>query len=232
MNTITLYRKLVLCGIGLVMVMGGYYFATMGAAKRALWWGLLGGCFLFAGLAHGQGLPLTGSQVVYAANEPTPYPGPLTVVPVTWDNESGEVCEVDISDDSGNWVCSVFPPPGVSLPSFIAAPVTDSGYFFASSTNIYHGFGQISGWMSTQSNIMQVVTIFGDGANASSSGTGWTGTGVAGMSIYQYPYYAPGSADQFLWGWFLAGWGLACSAIAFQLIFRQVRNLGADAPTM
>jgi hypothetical protein len=54
---------------------------------------------------------------------------------------------------------------------------------------------------------------------------------LAGWNVHNYPV-APVGLSEVSWSWFLAGWGLACTAIAFQLIFRQVRNLGADAPTM
>jgi hypothetical protein len=54
---------------------------------------------------------------------------------------------------------------------------------------------------------------------------------LGGWNVHNYPV-APVGLSEVSWSWFLAGWGLACTAIAFQLIFRQVRNLGADAPTM
>ena len=56
--------------------------------------------------------------------------------------------------------------------------------------------------------------------------------GFGGASVVTYGLVRPDQVDTFYWTWFLAGWGLSLTAIAFQLVFRQIRNLGADAPTM
>jgi DNA replication protein DnaC len=54
------------------------------------------------------------------------------------------------------------------------------------------------------------------------------------MHVVYTPWMRPGGvqAQRFLWGWFLAGWGLAIGGIMSALVWRQVRNIGADAPTM
>ena len=55
---------------------------------------------------------------------------------------------------------------------------------------------------------------------------------MGGVSVVNYGYIRPDKAQEFLWPWFIAGFTLACTGIAYQLIWRQVRNIGGEAPTM
>ena len=98
-------------------------------------------------------------------------------------------------------------------------------YFQAFCPSDTHEGDTFSPAMDLSGTNVNVVTFVCDSGSVAAGGLG-------GVSVVNYGYIRPDQAQDFLWPWFIAGFTLACTGIAYQLIWRQVRNIGGEAPTM
>jgi len=193
------------------------------ARRRALFWGLIGAALLVCATARADGYTVAG-----VGTEPGPV-GVLSdgsvMVPVIWDNETGAAVEVDCAKPGGEGIYyTLWPVQGVSALSWVLVPAGGC-YFQAFCPSDTHEGDTFSPAMDLSGTSVNVVTFVCDSGSVAAGGLG-------GVSVVNYGYIRPDQAQEFLWPWFIAGFTLACTGIAYQLIWRQVRNIGGEAPTM
>ncbi len=213
-----------------------FYLARLTPGKRVHFWILVGAALMYAAMAKGDGVNIqNGSGTITAGPGAGALGDGSVMVPVVWDNEAGGVVEIDCLVETregggppppADIAYTLYPAPGVSQMTYIYVPA--SGCVFQTEApsdpfagDIYDLPLDLSG---TNINYVTLVAWGGPG--------GLSVNGFGGASIVTYGLVRPDQVDTFYWTWFLAGWGLSLTAIAFQLVFRQIRNLGADAPTM
>jgi hypothetical protein len=193
------------------------------ARRVALFWGLIGAALLACATARADGYTVTG---VGSGSGPVGVLSDGSVmVPVIWDNETGAPVEVDCAKPGGSGIYyTLWPVQGVSALSWVLVPLGGC-YFQAFCPSDTHEGDTFSPAMDLSGTNVNIVTFVCDSGSVAAGGMG-------GVSVVNYGYIRPDQAQEFLWPWFIAGFTLACTGIAYQLIWRQVRNIGGEAPTM
>ena len=193
------------------------------ARRVALFWGLIGAALLACATARADGYTVAG---VGSGSGPVGVLSDGSVmVPVIWDNETGAAVEVDCAKPGGSGIYyTLWPVQGVSALSWVLVP-PGGCYFQAFCPSDTHEGDTFSPAMDLSGTNVNVVTFVCDSGSVAAGGMG-------GVSVVNYGYIRPDQAQEFLWPWFIAGFTLACTGIAYQLIWRQVRNIGGEAPTM
>lgn len=193
------------------------------ARRVALFWGLIGAALLVCATARADGYTVTG---VGSGSGPVGVLSDGSVmVPVVWDNETGAAVEVDCAKPGGSGIYyTLWPVQGVSALSWVLVPLGGC-YFQAFCPSDTHEGDTFSPAMDLSGTNVNVVMFVCDSGSVAAGGMG-------GVSVVNYGYIRPDQAQEFLWPWFIAGFTLACTGIAYQLIWRQVRNIGGEAPTM
>jgi len=193
------------------------------ARRVALFWGLIGAALLACATARADGYTVSG---VGSGSGPVGVLSDGSVmVPVIWDNETGAAVEVDCAKPGGSGIYyTLWPVQGVSALSWVLVP-PEGCYFQAFCPSDTHEGDTFSPAMDLSGTNVNVVTFVCDSGSVAAGGMG-------GASVVNYGYIRPDQAQEFLWPWFIAGFTLACTGIAYQLIWRQVRNIGGEAPTM